>query len=107
MPLPFRHLDMNIRLLPALPSPRSRLSVEHRLWSQCAAAAFVAVEGEARPYGHQPCGNIYGHFPGSALPLRAVAGIFHAIDAEKPETATEKQETEPRRYQQEAGQTQN
>lgn len=107
MPLLSRHLDMNIRLFPALPSPRSWLRVEHCLWSQCAATIFITVEDETQPYGHQPCRNVYGHFPVSALPPPSVAGVFHAIGAGKPETVTEKQETEPLRYQQEAGQTQN
>lgn len=100
VPLLSRHLDMNIRLLPALPSPRP--SVEHRLWSQCAATISITVEDESQPYGHQPCGNVYVHFPGFALPPTAVA-----IGAGKPKTVTEKQETEPLRYQQEAGQTRN
>lgn len=106
MPLLSRHLDMNIRLLPAVPSPRSRLSVEHRLWSQCAATIFIMVEDETQPYCHQPYGNVYSHFSGSTPPPVAVAGIFYAIGAGKPETVTEKQETEPLRYQQEAGQMQ-
>lgn len=104
MPFLSCHLDMNIRLLPALPSPSSWLSVEHRLWSQRAATIFITVGDETQPYGHRPCGNVYGHFPGSSLPPAAAAEPFHAGGAEKPETA---EETEALRYQQEAGRTQN
>lgn len=76
MPLLSRHLDMNIRLLPALPSPSSWLTVEHRLWSKCAAMIFITVQDEI-----QPCGNIYGQFPDSTFPISAAAELFQAIGA--------------------------
>lgn len=76
MPLLSRHLDMNIRLLPALPSPSSWLSVAHRLWSKCAAMIFISVDDAI-----QPCGTVYGQFPDSTFPIAATAEPFQASGA--------------------------
>lgn len=75
MPLLSRHLDMNIRLLPALPSPSSWLSVEHRLWTKCAAMIFITVQDEI-----QLCRNIYGQFPGSTFPIAAAAELSQPLE---------------------------
>lgn len=71
-----RHLDMNIRLLPALPSPSSWLSVEHRLWSKCAAMIFITVQDEIQHWR-----NVYGQFPDSTFPIAAAVERFQAIGA--------------------------